>query len=194
MWRGLFRGKKYSVGKSGEKLPQEHEGLPDSTRPHGLCPRCQKQSGFDATAPQPVTFDPEIYSVGGHGPTLRFTSIKCQSCTVATVGGESSSRSSIQPITPGARKPEEGAPSLGEAYTGGPQRTPTCLPTYPQKSLTCSRMPRERCMLKEQTKRECVSMWTDIPLRHFYDPACGGSMVRQSASSQKRRTTWQSQE
>jgi len=61
MWSEIFRGKKYSLGKTGEKLPEKHEGLPDSTLPHGLCPRCQKQSSFDAAAPQPVTFDPESY-------------------------------------------------------------------------------------------------------------------------------------
>lgn len=33
-------------GKGGEILPEPHEGLPDSSRPSGLCPRCGKQSSF----------------------------------------------------------------------------------------------------------------------------------------------------
>jgi hypothetical protein len=57
----LFRGKKYSVGKTGEKLREKHEGLPDSTLPHGLCPRCQKQSSFEVGTPQPLTFEPERF-------------------------------------------------------------------------------------------------------------------------------------
>jgi hypothetical protein len=58
MLGGMFEGKKRSVGKSGEKLPEKHEGLPDSTLPYGLCPRCQKQSSFEMVGSLPVTFDP----------------------------------------------------------------------------------------------------------------------------------------
>jgi hypothetical protein len=67
----LFRGKKYSVGKTGEKLPEKHEGLPDSTLPHGLCPRCQKQSSFEVAGSQPITFEPQRFLVekgGGATP------------------------------------------------------------------------------------------------------------------------------
>jgi hypothetical protein len=90
MWGGLFRGKKYSVGKSGEKLPEEHEGLPDSTLPHGLCLRCQKQSSFDATAPQPVTFDSESYSVGRDGSNTpvhldQVSILYCRNCRQGVV-------------------------------------------------------------------------------------------------------------
>ena len=67
MFSGIFGGKKRSVGKTGEKLPEKHEGLPDSEKPHGLCPRCQKQSSFDVTGPQPVTFDPDALTVGRNG-------------------------------------------------------------------------------------------------------------------------------
>ena len=44
-------------GKSGEPLPEAHDGPPDSYRPSGLCPRCDKQSSFDATGHLPITFD-----------------------------------------------------------------------------------------------------------------------------------------
>jgi hypothetical protein len=60
----MFGGTKRSVGNTGEKLPQKHEGLPDSTFPYGLCPRCQKQSSFEVVGTQAVTFDPELIAVG----------------------------------------------------------------------------------------------------------------------------------
>ena len=63
----LGRRKKHSVGKKGEKLPEKHEGLPDSTLPHGLCPRCQKQSSFEMAEAQPVTFDPESHLLDHDG-------------------------------------------------------------------------------------------------------------------------------
>ena len=67
MFSGLFGGRKRSVGKTGEKLPEKHEGLPDSTLAYGLCPRCEKQSSFDVAGPLPVTFNPDSYSVGHDG-------------------------------------------------------------------------------------------------------------------------------
>jgi len=85
MFGGLFGGKKHSVGKTGEKLPEKHEGLPDSTLPHGLCPRCQKQSSFDIGASQAVTFDPELILVergGQHTPTAvdQVSILYCRNC------------------------------------------------------------------------------------------------------------------
>lgn len=59
MFSRIFWGKNRSMGKTGEKLPEKHEGLPDSALPHGLCPRCQKQSSFDVVGTQAVTFDPD---------------------------------------------------------------------------------------------------------------------------------------
>lgn len=47
-------------GKSGEPLPALNDGPPDSHRPSGLCPRCDKQSSFEAIGSLPITFD------GGH--------------------------------------------------------------------------------------------------------------------------------
>ena len=72
MFSGLFRTGKHSVGKTGEKLPEKHVGLPDSTLAYGLCPRCEKQSSFEVTSPLPVTFDPGSLSTailsGAPGP------------------------------------------------------------------------------------------------------------------------------
>jgi hypothetical protein len=48
------------IGKRGEELPQKHEGLPDSYRPRGLCPRCGKQSSFENAGSTPVTFDSPV--------------------------------------------------------------------------------------------------------------------------------------
>jgi hypothetical protein len=50
---GLWQRK----GKSGEPLPEANDGPPDSHRPSGLCPRCDKQSSFEATGHLPITFD-----------------------------------------------------------------------------------------------------------------------------------------
>jgi hypothetical protein len=61
---------RFSVGKVGEKLPEKHEGLPDSSLPYGLCPRCQKQSSFEVGEPQPVTFDPQSYLAARDGNTI----------------------------------------------------------------------------------------------------------------------------
>jgi hypothetical protein len=44
-------------GKSGEPLPEANGGPPDSHRPSGLCPRCDKQSSFETTGHLPITFD-----------------------------------------------------------------------------------------------------------------------------------------
>jgi hypothetical protein len=80
----MFR-KKHSVGKMGEKLPEKHEGLPDSTHPYGLCPRCQKQSSFDVVGTQAITFDPEISLVGRGGEASRIhidqvSVLNCRNC------------------------------------------------------------------------------------------------------------------
>ena len=48
---------KQSKGSRGEPVPEQNEGLPDSSRPSGLCPRCEKQSSFECIGHLPVTFD-----------------------------------------------------------------------------------------------------------------------------------------
>jgi hypothetical protein len=72
-------------GPRGELLPQENEGLPDSQRPSGLCPRCGKQSSFEIKGHLPVTFDYEMTAVtlGGvatESPIDRVTSLICRHC------------------------------------------------------------------------------------------------------------------
>lgn len=44
-------------GRRNEPLPVPNEGLPDSYRPNGLCPRCGKQSSFEIIGSLPVTFN-----------------------------------------------------------------------------------------------------------------------------------------
>lgn len=79
-----FRSKK-PVGSRGDVLPEPNEGLPDSHRPQGLCPRCGKQSGFSSLGSMPVTFDYGSYvqerdgSVT-HQETDRVTVLRCLNC------------------------------------------------------------------------------------------------------------------
>lgn len=47
-------------GRRDEVLPPENEGLPDSHRPSGLCPRCGKQSSFDIAGSLPVTDETRV--------------------------------------------------------------------------------------------------------------------------------------
>ncbi len=73
------------IGKTGEKLPEGHDGLPDSTLPHGLCPRCEKQSSFDVAGWQPITFDPDSHVVSSDGTTTKVhldqvSVLYCRSC------------------------------------------------------------------------------------------------------------------
>ncbi len=63
----MFSEKKQSVGRTGEKLPEKHVGLPDSTFAYGLCPRCEKQSSFEVAASAPVTFEPGGYTLSPDG-------------------------------------------------------------------------------------------------------------------------------
>lgn len=44
-------------GERGEEVPEPHDGLPDSNRLGGLCPRCGKQSSFAIAGTLPVTFE-----------------------------------------------------------------------------------------------------------------------------------------
>lgn len=71
-------------GKSGEQLPEAHDGPPDSSRPAGLCPRCNKQSSFEVTGHIPITYDGGIAhpSVGNAYLTFdeRATGFVCRHC------------------------------------------------------------------------------------------------------------------
>lgn len=64
----MLWGKKESrKGKREEPFPESNEGLPDSHRPSGLCPRCGKQSIFEIFGSLPVTFD-SSYTYDGERP------------------------------------------------------------------------------------------------------------------------------
>lgn len=76
-------------GKRNEDLPIPNEGLPDSYRPSGLCPRCGKQSSFEIIGSLPVTFDGGIaYKPDGRTEITysdRVTSLVCRHCKQGTV-------------------------------------------------------------------------------------------------------------
>lgn len=71
-------------GQREEELPQDHDGLPDSNTPYGVCPRCDKQSSFDILGSLPATFDSGyVISQGGQNRrTLidQVTSMECRNC------------------------------------------------------------------------------------------------------------------
>lgn len=73
-----------SSGKRGEPLPVSHEGAPDSDRPSGLCPRCEKQSSFDYAGSLPLTFDGGWVAGRGEPDTPTFheraTVLVCRHC------------------------------------------------------------------------------------------------------------------
>ena len=74
-------GEKHSVGEAGEKLPEKHEGLPDSTFAYGLCPRCGKQSSFEVPRTLPVTFNPDERDASGTPAHVDQVSVLyCRSC------------------------------------------------------------------------------------------------------------------
>lgn len=82
-------GKKPDMGSRGEPLVEPNDGLPDSARPHGLCPRCGKQSSFDSAGTLPVTFDGSV--VVSHDGSRRregidqVSSLICRNCGQGTV-------------------------------------------------------------------------------------------------------------
>jgi len=79
-----FFDQKKSKGKRNEDLPIQHDGLPDSYRPSGLCPRCGKLSSFDILGSLPVTFGSGYFISrdGSRTPSLidRVTSLLCRHC------------------------------------------------------------------------------------------------------------------
>jgi hypothetical protein len=80
-------------GKSGEPLPEAHDGPPDSYRPSGLCPRCDKQSSFDATGHLRITFDGGTAHPSNGQPYATFderaTGFVCRHCRQGFVVVES---------------------------------------------------------------------------------------------------------
>ena len=71
-------------GPRGESLPKPNEGLPDSYRPSGLCPRCGKQSSFESVGSIPVTFEhgrPQKYDVAASAHEIdRVSTLVCRHC------------------------------------------------------------------------------------------------------------------
>jgi hypothetical protein len=85
----FFRRKKTEKGQRNEDLPEKHDGFPDSDKPYGLCPRCNKQSSFDAIGGLPATFEPGVvYKHGGTQDRLfydRVVSLVCRNCLQPTI-------------------------------------------------------------------------------------------------------------
>jgi hypothetical protein len=79
-----FFQKEREIGTRGEELPISNEGLPDSYRPSGMCPRCGKQSSFEHAGSLPVTFDSSFITSynGKQEPALidRVSSLICRNC------------------------------------------------------------------------------------------------------------------
>ncbi len=82
-------GKKPDVGARGEPLLAPNDGLPDSARPHGLCPRCGKQSSFEIAGSLPVTLSGSVTASyrGGSRPMEidQVSSLVCRNCGQGTV-------------------------------------------------------------------------------------------------------------
>lgn len=79
----MFRQPPHETGERGEMLPVEHDGLPDSTHPQGLCPRCGKQSSFEIRGHLPITKDKTVRSMDPSrevDPLDRITSLICRNC------------------------------------------------------------------------------------------------------------------
>lgn len=91
MWDMLnaFRKKKTEKGQRNEDLPENHEGLPDSDKPYGLCPRCNKQSSFDIIGCLPATFESSVLlKHDGTRDRLfydRVVSMACRNCEQPTI-------------------------------------------------------------------------------------------------------------
>lgn len=79
---GLFKKSNVVKGERNEDLPLTHDGLPDSYRPNGLCPRCGKQSSFEITGEIPVTFSGGLsYPSDGSKPHQCFSDkVICMVC------------------------------------------------------------------------------------------------------------------
>lgn len=80
-----YFGKKRSIkGPRKEDLPEQNDGFPDSSKPHGLCPRCNKQSSFETLGILPATFaSGMILSPDGKNRRDfydRVVSMECRNC------------------------------------------------------------------------------------------------------------------
>jgi hypothetical protein len=85
----FFGKKKTETGIRNEDLPEENHEFPDSHRPHGLCPRCNKQSSFENNGFLPGTYD-SFYSVAQSGERTqllldRVSCLVCRNCNQPTI-------------------------------------------------------------------------------------------------------------
>ena len=85
----IFKKDNEIKGSRNEPIPLTHDGLPDTFRPNGLCPRCGKQSSFKELGNLPVTLDGGIThsSNGLSSPTYsdRVTVFLCRHCNQGVV-------------------------------------------------------------------------------------------------------------
>ena len=84
-----FGRKNVVKGPRNESLPLTHDGLPDSYKPNGLCPRCGKQSSFEMIGEIPVTYSDFVSEApnGKHKPHYydRVISMRCRHCNQCVV-------------------------------------------------------------------------------------------------------------
>ena len=80
----FFSDKKSIKGQRNEDLPENNNGLPDSTMPYGLCPRCNKQSSFEILGSLPATYDSGFLLSPDCKKSKSFfdrvTSLECRNC------------------------------------------------------------------------------------------------------------------
>src|SRR6266576_2327797 len=72
-------------GSRGEPLPEEYEGLPDSSHLGGLCPRCGKLSSFVLKDNIPITYRGPSYTIHPNGSWAaadldRVSVVQCYHC------------------------------------------------------------------------------------------------------------------
>lgn len=95
----------------GERLhsdrlpPKPDDALPDTTEPHGPCPRCGRMSNFTLQGASPLTFDDSSYALDADGARQRtyferLSVLQCQGCTQNIVVVE-------EQYTGGARRVDE---------------------------------------------------------------------------------------
>jgi hypothetical protein len=80
----FFSDKKTVKGQRNEDLPENNNGLPDSTMPYGLCPRCNKQSSFEILGSLPATYE-SGFMISPDGKRSKpffdqVTSLECRNC------------------------------------------------------------------------------------------------------------------
>lgn len=125
-------------GKSGEPLPEANDGPPDSHRPSGLCPRCDKQSSFETTGHLPITFDGGTAHLSDGEPYATFderaTGFLCRHCRQGFVVVESEWRAERSCVKIRITM----APLPGGAITGGRFPVQWCMTACRRRSAARS--------------------------------------------------------